>query len=72
MDFIHSTMRALNSLSGLFLFFIWLSAGSCAASLSKMKSEMECLHADFDRVHDAHERANAQDEYDPDIDSDAS
>lgn len=48
-------LHTLNDLSGAFLLLIAFGVGSCAASLSGLKKEIECLHEDFDTVHNAHE-----------------
>jgi hypothetical protein len=51
-------LHHLNTLSGLFLFIICLSLASCAKSLAAIKLDLECLHEDYDKTTDAHNRAH--------------
>jgi hypothetical protein len=49
-------LKDLNQLSGLFLFLIAICAGSCVSLLTAIKSEIKCLHNDFNTIHDTHRR----------------
>jgi len=52
-------LKDLNQLSGLFLLLIAICAGSCISLLAAIKSEIECLHNDFNTIHDTHRRWDA-------------
>ena len=44
----------LNHYSGLLLLLIAVGVWACALALFSLKSSIECLHEDFDNVHNAH------------------
>ena len=60
-----SFLHDLNDCIGLFLIFIAFGIGSCAKSLAGILREVECLHEDFDALHQAHvvKDAQARDKY---------
>jgi len=51
-----SLLKDLNELSGLFLLLIGFAVGSGVRLLAEIKSEVECLHNDFNTIHDTHRR----------------
>ncbi len=55
-----SFLHGLNDFSGFFLMMIAVLLGYAVSALSAIRSELECLHQDFDTVHDAHERHHVE------------
>ena len=55
-NWILAQVHRLNDFSGLFLLLIALSVSSCAKYLLAIRSDIECLHEDFDKIHSAHDR----------------
>jgi hypothetical protein len=52
-------LHELNDLVGLFLVIIAFGVSSCAKSLARIHAETECLHEDFNDVHQAHDSREA-------------
>ena len=48
--------KDLNDLSGVFLLLVTLLLSRCAYLLAGIKGELECLHQDFNTVHDTDRR----------------
>jgi hypothetical protein len=49
-------LKELNDLSGVFILLIAVFVGRCVSLLVEIKSEIQCLHQDFNTVHDTHRR----------------
>jgi len=49
-------LKELNDLSGAFILLIAVFVGRCVSLLVEIKSEIQCLHQDFNTVHDTHRR----------------
>jgi hypothetical protein len=49
-------LKDMNDLSGIFILLIAVFVGWCVSLLAAIKSEIQCLHEDFNTIHDAHRR----------------
>jgi hypothetical protein len=49
-------LKDLSDLSGVLLLLLTIFAGWSVSLLASIKSEIQCLHQDFNTVHDTHRR----------------
>lgn len=53
---LHHWLVSLNDCTGLFLLTLTLAVSSVGRTLTLLLREVECLHEDYDRTTQAHER----------------